>query len=80
MDDISYKMCAVKVRNAKLRNYLNMQISMEFSLFLRSFPYRCQKTISPQREVNSGKKHKHSDQKLLRNFTVWTQIWLRILI
>jgi hypothetical protein len=23
MDEISYKMCAVKVRNAKLRNYLN---------------------------------------------------------
>ena len=28
MDEIiSYKMCAVKVRNAKLRNYLNKQIA-----------------------------------------------------
>jgi hypothetical protein len=29
MDEIiSYKMCAVKVRNAKLRNYLNMYLSV----------------------------------------------------
>jgi hypothetical protein len=29
MDEIiSYKMCAVKVRNAKLRNYLNKKLLM----------------------------------------------------
>ena len=33
MDEIiSYKMCAVKVRNAKLRNYLNVRFSVPTTL------------------------------------------------
>jgi hypothetical protein len=35
---ISYKMCAVKVRNAKLRNYLKARLHLQFLLrFLLQF-------------------------------------------
>ena len=35
MDEIiSYKMCAVKVRNAKLRNYLKELISIQYCTFI----------------------------------------------
>jgi hypothetical protein len=38
MDEIiSYKMCAVKVRNAKLRNYLKWVILVETRLHCRVF-------------------------------------------
>ena len=34
MDEIiSYKMCAVKVRNAKLRNYLNHDVCYNVALY-----------------------------------------------
>jgi hypothetical protein len=36
MDEIiSYKMCAVKVRNAKLRNYLNPVVRSSLNIFVR---------------------------------------------
>jgi hypothetical protein len=64
-----------------LHQLLYVPIPMEFSLsFPRSFPYHFPKTISSQREVNSAKRQKHGDQKLLKSFAASTQIWLRIFI